>query len=440
MIKKDSFNFVFIGAGSASFTLGLVSDILHADDFIRSGELRLVDINPAALDDVYAALTKMIETSGRNFKVTKHLDFEEALPGVDFLYFTFVTGSYPSWKKDIEICEKHGIIQSVGDTIGPGGIIRTIRNVPVVYNIAKRMEQVAPDAWIVNYSNPEGALCLAISKYTGMKTFGLCHGTPDTVRSLAQNVYKVDPERLVYSAAGINHLTWITKLEIDGVDVYPKLRGLLNETGFDKQEPISAQLFDVFGLYPAPGDRHVGEFFPYYLKAEVLKEKDYHWKNINFDDMDKWRKSSLSNVQKLKDGEIGFKEFGTSSETSTHFMRALATGKIALEMANVINRGYIDNISDGVIVEIPVFVDKLGLHPQKIGRLPDAVAAKCDALGREYNLAVRAAVECDKTLALQAMMLDPMCANCKYPELLLDDLLKAYIDMNLLPAKWIGQV
>ena len=364
--------------------------------------------------------------------------FEEALPGVDFLYFTFVTGSYPSWKKDIDICTKHGVIQSVGDTIGPGGIIRTIRNVPVVYNIAKRMEQVAPDAWIINYSNPEGALCLAISKYTSMNTFGLCHGTPDAVHTLAHNVYKTDPSRLDYSAAGINHLTWITKLQVDGVDVYPKLRKLLDETGFAKQEPISTQLFDIFGLYPAPGDRHVGEFFPYYLKEEVLKEKNYTWKNVNFNDMDSWRNGSLENVRKLKAGEIGFKEFGTSGETSTHFMRALNGGKVALEMANVINRGYIDNISDGVIVELPVFVDKFGLHPQKIGRLPDAIAAKCDILGREYNLAVRAAVECDRTLALQAMMLDPICANCKYPDLLLDDLLKAYTDV--LPEKWREQV
>ncbi|MCL2774521.1 MAG: alpha-glucosidase/alpha-galactosidase [Oscillospiraceae bacterium] len=438
MVKKDSFNFAFIGAGSTSFTLRLVSDILHEDDFIKSGELRLVDIDKTALDDVYEALTKMIATSGRDFKVTKHLDFEEALPGVDFLYFTFVTGSYPSWKKDIDICTKHGVIQSVGDTIGPGGIIRTIRNVPVVYNIAKRMEQVAPDAWIINYSNPEGALCLAISKYTSMKTFGLCHGTPDTVHSLAQNVYKVEPSKLDYSAAGINHLTWITKLEIDGVDVYPKLRSLLNEMGYAKQEPISTQLFDIFGLYPAPGDRHVGEFFPYYLKDEVLKEKDYTWKNVNFNMMDAWRNGSLDNVKKLKEGKIGFEEFGTSGETSTHFMRALATGKVALEMANVINKGYIDNISNDVIVEIPVFVDKFGLHPQKIGRLPDAIAAKCDILGREYNLAVRAAVECDKTLALQAMMLDPLCANCKYPNRLLDDLIQAYIDV--LPDKWKNQV
>ena len=438
MIKKDSFNFAFIGAGSTSFTLRLVSDILHEDDFIKSGELRLVDIDKTALDDVYEALTKMIETSGRDFKVTKHLDFEEALPNVDFVYLTFVTGGYKSWRKDIDICTKHGVLQSVGDTIGPGGIIRTIRNVPIVYNIAKRMEQVAPDAWIINYSNPEGALCLAIEKYTSMKTFGLCHGTPDTVRALAHEVYKVDPASLSYSAAGINHLTWITKLEIDGVDVYPQLRGLLDESGYAEQEPISSQLLDIFGLYPAPGDRHVGEFFPHYMKADVLEEKNYRWKNINFDEIDEWRNGSLENIKKLKEGKIGFKEFGTSGETSINFIRALALGEITIEMANVINRGYIENISDGIIVEVPVFVDKFGLHPQKIGRLPDAVAAKCDALGREYDLAVRAAIECDKQLALQAMMLDPLCANCKYPDLLLEELIEAYIDV--LPSEWKSQM
>ena len=420
-----NFNFVFIGAGSTSFTLRLVSDILHEDDFITSGELRLVDIVPSALDNAYEAVKKMVETSGRDFKVTKH---------TDFLFFTFVTGSYPSWKKDIEICTRHGVLQSVGDTIGPGGIIRTLRNVPVVYTIAKAMEQITPDAWIINYSNPEGALCLAIEKYTKIKTFGLCHGTPNTVHALAENVYKVAPERLQYQAAGINHLTWITKLEIDGEDVYPQLRRLLDESGYSKREPISTQLFDVFGLYPAPGDRHVGEFFPFYLKEDVLAEQDYEWKNIDFDMMDIWRTNALENIQKLKDGTIGFKEFGTSGESATHFMRSLATGAITLQMANVINKGYIDNISQDVIVEIPVFVDSFGLHPQKIGKLPDAIAAKCDIVGREYNLAVRAAVECDRTPALQAMMLDPLCANCKYPDRLLDELIEAYID--LLPSGW----
>ncbi|MCL2352776.1 MAG: alpha-glucosidase/alpha-galactosidase [Firmicutes bacterium] len=433
MIRKTRLNFAFIGAGSTSFTLNLLSDILH-EDFIVSGEFRLVDIDPQALEAAYEAARAFVKSAGRDFKVTRHTDFREAIPGIDFVFFTFVTGRFPSWKQDVDICTRHGVLQSVGDTIGPGGIIRAIRNIPVVVEVAREMEAVSPEAWAINYSNPEGALCLAIEKYTKIKTFGLCHGTPDTVAALAEEVYRVPREKLKYRAAGVNHLTWITQLEIDGEDVYPRLRGLLGETGFDRREPISAQLFDVFGLYPAPGDRHVGEFFPFYLKERVLAEQNYTWKNVDISLMASWREDRLKTVSRLISGEIGYDGIDKSGETSTHFMRALITGEKTLEMANVINRGYIENISDGVIVEIPCFVDSFGLHPQKIGRLPAGAAAKCESLGREYNLIADAAVNCDRAPALQAIMLDPLAANCDYPERLLDELIRSYL--GVLPAKW----
>jgi alpha-galactosidase len=438
MLNKENFNFAFIGAGSTSFTLSLVSDILHAEDFIKGGELRLVDIDPVVLEESFEAVKAMVKGAGRSFKITKHTDFHEALPELDFIIFTFVTGAYPSWKTDIDICTKHGCLQSVGDTIGPGGIIRAIRNVPVVYEITKEMEKVCPDAWAINYSNPEGAICLAIEKYTKIRTFGLCHGTPDTVKGLAANVFKVDFSRVNYRAAGINHLTWITELTVDGADVYPILKEKLTEAGYNKHEPISFELFDRYGLYPCPGDRHVEEFFSCYLRPKVLEEKDYYWKNNNFKEVREWRDGSLARARALKEGKMDYKEYGTSGETATHFMKALSTGEVTLEMANVINRGYIENISDGIIVEVPVYVDAFGLHPQKMGRLPDGIAAKCEALGREYMLAVKAAVECDKKAALQAMLMDPIVAHCDYPEKLLDELLTAYKDK--LPQKWLNQI
>lgn len=431
-------NFAFIGAGSTSFTLNLVSDILHEQDFISGGELRLVDIDKNALDGAYDAVSMMIKTSGVKFAVKKFTDFREALPGLDFIFFTFVTGSYPSWKTDIDICTKYGCLQSVGDTIGPGGIIRAIRNVPVVYEITREMERVCPDAWAINYSNPEGALCLAIEKYTKIRTFGLCHGTPDTVRTLAHHVFGVDPDRVKYRAAGINHLTWITDLTIDGSDVYPQLDKKLLESGFAREEPISYELFKRYGLYPAPGDRHVGEFFSCYLRERVLAEKDYKWKNIDFALMQEWRDGSFARLRAVKEGTMGYEEYGSSGETATHFIRAILTGKITIEMANVINRGYIENISDGIIVELPVFIDSFGLHPEKIGRLPAGIAAKCEALGREYSLAVEAAVTADKKLALEAMMMDPIVAHCDYPEKLLDELLSAY--KGKIPSAWDEQI
>lgn len=432
--NQNKFKFIFIGAGSSVFTMRLVGDILN-EKAITGGHLALVDIDAALLSESEDAVNSLIKHTGADFKVTAHADYKEAIVGADFVILTLATGAYARWKKDIEVCTAHGVLQSVGDTIGPGGIIRTLRTVPVVVDIALEMEKTCPDAYIINYANPEGALCLSIQKYTKIKSFGLCHGTPDTAHMLSEKVFKVEASRLGYRAAGINHLTWFTDLTIDGEDVYPQLWDKLHESGIDKAEPISAELYKVYGLYPAPGDRHVGEFFPFFMKERVLAEQDYKWKNNDFVAVDGWRKEARKHFDEHRLQNIGYEKFlEGSGETATHFIRSLITGEISSEMVNFINKGYIDNISNDVIVELPTFTDKFGLHPQKIGRLPDAIANKCDALGREYLMMVEAAMECDYNKALQAMYADPLVANCDYPERLFKDLIKANLD--LLPLGW----
>jgi alpha-galactosidase len=434
LFNKMNLKFVFIGAGSSVFTMRLVGDIL-GEKWLEQGHLALVDIDEKLLLETEAAVRNLLSHSGRNFTVSAHTDFTQALDGADFVLFTFATGGYARWKKDIEICTRRGVLQSVGDTIGPGGIIRALRTIPVVIEIAREMEKRCPEAWVINYSNPEGAVCLALQKYTKIKSFGLCHGTPDTAHWLANNVYKVSPERLKYRAAGINHLTWFTELSIDGKDVYPELMNKLRESGMDKAEPISAELFHTFGLYPAPGDRHVGEFFPFFLKAQVLEEQDYAWKNNDFKVVDRWREDARKIFDEVRQSNKGYERFMQGSgETAAHFMRALVTGEVASEMVNSMNSGYIDNISDGIIVEIPTFIDAFGLYPQKIGKLPEGIAAKCETLGREYVLTVDAAVTGDYNKALQAMYLDPLAANCNYPEILLRELINENLD--LLPEYW----
>ena len=431
---RKQFKFVFIGAGSSTFTLRLVGDIL-GEDFIEEAEIALVDINEVLLCDVKTAVTNLASHAGKHFVVESHVDFRNALPQADFVFFIYATGGYAAWKKDIETCTRHGVYQSVGDTIGPGGIIRTLRTIPVALEIAHEMEKVCPDAWIINYTNPEGALCLAIQSHTKIKSFGLCHGTPDTAKDLATHVFHVDPSRLSYRAGGVNHLTWFTALTIDGEDVYPRLFQLLSDSGYAAKEPVSHELFRIFGLYPAPGDRHVEEFFPNYLKKHVMDERNLTWKNNDFTIIDGWREEARVHLEDVMKTDKGYDHYlKGSGETSSHFMRSLATGEISTEMVNIVNRGYIENITDGIIVEVPTFVDSFGLHPQKIGRLPEGIAAKCDALGREYLLAVEAAITGDKAKALQAFMLDPLCANCEYPERLLEELLTD--NASLLPAYW----
>ena len=179
----------------------------------------------------------------------------------------------------------------------------------------------------------------------------------------------------------------------------------------------------------------VGEFFPYYMKEEVLMEQDYEWKNNDFKVVDGWREEARVLFDEVRTKKEGYEEFlKGSGETATYFIRSLATGDISDEMVNVINNGYIDNVSSGIIVELPTYIDEFGLHPQKIGKLPDAIAAQCDRLGREYLLMVEAAATCNYELARQAMFLDPLVSNCKYPELLLKDLIRANLD--LLPEAW----
>ena len=431
---QTRFKFVFIGAGSSTFTMSLVGDILKEPTLVE-GHLALVDPDASLLDEVCTAVGNLVAFAGRSFSVSKHVDFRECLEGADFVFLTYATGGYARWKSDIAICTAHGVQQSVGDTIGPGGLIRTLRTIPVAVDIAREMEKRCPEAWIINYTNPEGAVCLALQKYTAIRSFGLCHGTPNMARWLAEKVFKVDLLRFHYRAGGVNHLTWFTEMSIDGKNVYPRLMDQLAASGMNATEPVSTALYGIFGLFPAPGDRHVQEFFPFFMKERVLSDMDLTWKNNDFVVVDDWRERSRALFDEIRINRTGFDKFiAGSGETATHFMRALITGEPALEMVNVINRGYLEGVSDGIIVEVPTFVDQFGLHPQKISTLPAGIAAKCDALGREYVLAVEAALTGDFTLALQALYLDPLGANCDYPERLLKDLVKANLDV--LPAYW----
>ena len=430
--QRDRFKFVFIGAGSTVFTLRLIGDILE-EETIRGGTLALVDIDKELLAEVAAGVTALVEHCGGDFSIETHDHYSGAMKDADFVFMTFAVGAYATWKKDIEICSRYGVNQSVGDTIGPGGMIRILRSIPLTLEIAKAMETECPHAYIINYTNPEGAQCLAIQKYSKIRCFGLCHGTPDTAQELAKKVFGVTPERFGFVAAGVNHLTWFTQMCVDGVDVYPQLAEKLSESGMDAGEPVSAALYRIFGLYPAPGDRHVEEFFSTFLRDDVMCEMDLKWKNNSFREVDSWRAEDRKKLERMIRQKDGFDTFlQGSGETATHFIRSLSTGEISTEMVNVPNRGYIGNLSDDIIVELPAFVDQFGIHPQRIGDLPAAIAAKCESLGREYLLLVEAAVEHDARKVIQAAYLDPLCANCDRPEELIRELIRE--NRHLLPA------
>jgi len=395
----------------------------------------LVDIDEKKLNEAALGVKELISHTEKDFTVESHLHYSTALDNADFVFFTYAVGSIESWKEDIEICTKYGVLQSVGDSIGPGAMIRIMRSIPLALEIAHKMEKVCPHAYIINYTNPEGAQCYAIQKYSKIRCFGLCHGAPNQAERLINTVFKVDPHRFRYEAAGINHLNWFTKMTIDGEDVYPKLEDALISSGFAGEMPIGLNLFRVFGLYPAGQDRHISEFFSAFLRDKVLKERNYTWKNNDFAAIDEWRRDESKNLEDLIHHRKGHELFMQGSgETATHFIRALCKGDITTEMVNVPNKGYIRNISDDVIVEVSAYIDSFGIHPQGGITLPEGIAARCDSLGREYRLLVEAAINCDLKLLLQAAYLDPLCANCDYPEELILELIKR--NLHLLPEDW----
>jgi len=433
VLGKHTMKLVIVGAGSSVFTMRLAGDIL-SESSMEGGEIALVDIDPVALSQAQAGVQMLVEYAKKPFTVTTHKQYLTALPDADFVFLTYAIGGIRAWKKDIEISTAFGVNQSVGDTIGPGAVIRTLRTVPFTMRLVHDMEKLCPKAYVINYVNPEGAQCLAIEKYSSIRAFGLCHGTPDTAEDLARDVFRVDPSRFIYEAAGVNHLTWFTRMSIDGKDVYPELRNALIQSGFAEKEPISFALYDCFSLYPAPGDRHVGEFFSTFLRDNVMHKNDYTWKNNDFLAVEQWRREGEERLHKALRGEDLEYFLQGSGETATHFIRALITNEVAREMVNMRNHGYIRNISDGITVEVPAYIDAFGLKCVDMNTLPDGIAAKCEMLGREYQLLVDAAVHCDKRLALQVMYLDPLCANCDDPPGLLDALIDG--NRNYLPQDW----
>ena len=263
---------VLIGAGSTVFTPGLLTDLAKSrvfDDFT----VHLVDLEPSAAE-VMAALGRRIAAHhGSNLRVEAHTDRREALTGARFVATTIAVGSAEGWRADLDIPEKHGIQQTVGDSVGPGGFLRALRHVPELVAIAEDVADLAPDAWMLNYSNPLTANVRAVLRQTDVRAVGLCHGTMHTAAQLCREL-GLERGSVQATFAGLNHLCWLLDVRHDGHDLYPKVRHLVRvpvssdpraaADGVHGQ--VSADLMRRYGLYPAPGDRHVAEFFPDYLR------------------------------------------------------------------------------------------------------------------------------------------------------------------------------
>ncbi len=428
--------FVLIGAGSTVFTPGLLRDLATSETF-REAEVRLVDVDRTAVETMAAVGQRIVAAHGSGITVSAHTDRREALPGARFVTTTIAVGSAAGWRSDLDIPARYGIKQTVGDSVGPGGVLRALRHVPELVAIARDIASLAPDALMVNYSNPLSANVRGIVDYTGVNAIGLCHGTMHTRSALSSDL-GVDPELVTATFAGLNHLCWLLDIRTAETDLYPRLRQLVDERAQGKDAapnrsegvhaPVSADLFRTFGLYPAPGDRHVAEFFGDYLgnqgpvfewgldaghdmTIEYIDEKDSLWEEL--------RAQAAGTAEPVVEASQEAERFVSIAE-------AIASGRRDVELAvNVPNHGAIENLPLGAVVEVPAVVDASGVSPVAIGRLPDGVAAVLSARSLQQELTVRAAMERDIDLAVQALALDPLVPTTAIARSILTDAIDA---------------
>lgn len=437
---------VIVGAGSTVFTPGLLLDLVR-HPVLRDAHVGLVDIDPDAVETMTAFARRLARDRGVGLHVDGHTDRREMLAGADVVTTTIAVGGADAWKADLDIPHRHGVRQTVGDTVGPGGVLRALRHVPALLDIARDVQDLAPQAWLVNYTNPLTANVRALTRETGVRTVGLCHGTMHTRTVLCRDL-GLDPDRADFTFAGINHLCWLLSLTVDGADAYPALREAVRSAAADSarpgegvHQPVAATLLHAYGAYPAPGDRHTAEFFAWFLGGPAdrdvpasLREgtaMTMHYINEKSDAWDQLRAQAAGTAP--LDPTLG--DHGREAERLVAIAAALVTGEAVTELAvNVPNGSALPDLPPEAVVEVPADIDADGVHPRTVGPLPSGVA---DVLRRrisQQELTVDAAVRQDRALALQALLGDPLVPDVGTAEAILADALTAHA--GLLPHRW----
>jgi len=413
---------VLIGGGSYAWTPTIMRDIVTTQG-LEGSTIMLHDIDAKSLDVMLSLGRKIIGRSGKEFAIEATTDRRQALQDAEFVILTISTGGLEAMRHDLEIPLRHGIYQSVGDTVGPGGISRGLRNIPVVVGMAKEMEELCANAWFINYSNPMSTICRAVTKVTGMKTIGLCHGLNEVIRML-KGIFRIEHEdELHIKAAGINHLPWIIGISVRGEDGIRLLREYVERNGISIS-PVKMELFKAFGYLPGTGDRHVAEFFGHFLTKDTDAGLKYGVRLTTIDDRLQQRARDVERVNKMLSGEVAI-GMGRSEESASKIISAIANGRREIDVLNLPNRGQANNLPRDAIVETYGVVGPGGAEGIAVGDLPMAIQAILHTHIVEQELTVDAALNGDRALALQALLLDPLVRNLDVAEKILDELLEA---------------
>jgi alpha-galactosidase len=434
-----------VGGGSYQWTPELLADLLGTES-LHGAHYVLEDIDPTPLDKMQALAGRLNETMGAGATFSTTTDQKRSLEGADFVIVTISTGGFDSMAFDLDIPARFGIRQSVGDTVGPGGIARSLRNIPVLVGVAEDMGKVCPEAWLLNITNPMTCLTRAVCRQTAVKTVGLCHEVGNWSMDLAIALGR-PAEAVRPTVAGVNHFPVVTALDVDGEDGFAILADMVDEAGglaalaphpdrpvaedfsrldFVQRHALKLDLLDKWGAFPAAGDRHIAEFLPW-----VLTE-DSHWGadfNIEL--------TSIERRQGHQDGYIadvdawlaGTKTLQTwqSGELPALVIDSLITGEPRQLPANIPNCGQVPDVPDEAVVESICVIDDEGIRGRDVAHLPPPFAELVRRHVAVGEMTVAAAIEGDRALAEAAFVLDPLAGrgDLHRTEAMVDELLSA---------------
>jgi len=452
---------VIIGAGSASFGLGTLASLLRSPR-LRGGTLALVDLKAEGLALVESLAQRLNREWGAELTIESTTERAEVLPGADFVIVAIEVGPREGlWRRDWEIPLQFGLRQPYGENGGPGGLAHTLRQVPAMLAIARDMERLCPEAWLINFTNPVPRLCLAVSRYTRIKVVGLCHQiniaymltgvaladrlgieVPAGVNSNAHpgiwpqaiDVARQVEAQVEIKAAGLNHFTWILDIRDwrSGEDLYPAFRQAFMALPGDF-EPLTRAVFQATGLCPVPGDSHLAEYLPWCHDPLTRPWEKYNLYLYDWQEAQKSRDRKWQDIKAMAQGTMPVDALKNArSEGAVEIIEGLRGGTDLYRPAvNIPNQGHITNLPEGAIVELPALVGGWGIKGLNAGPLPEAIAELCRREIAVAGLAVDAAATGDRQTALQALLLDPCLNDLDTARSILDAYLAEYA--NYLP-------
>ena len=398
-----------IGAGSVIFTKTLMNDIMATPD-LRASEFALMDPAEGRLLKMEDFAKDVVRENKLPTKVWATTDRRKALDGADYVVIMIQIGGMDAFQADWEIPLKYGVDQCIGDSLGPGGIFRALRTIPVLVSIANDMKELCPNALMLNYANPMAACCWGLGTVKGLSFVGLCHGVQTTMDLIAGYV-GVPKDEIDYIAAGINHMAWFLKLENNGKDLYPTLREKFERPEYYINEKVRGEVFRHFGYFMTESTGHLSEYVPWFRKNRkaldlYCDQPDFGGASGAYYHYGRMLEEKFKTTDPLS---IESKQLTPrSAEYCSYIMEAKETGRVFRLNGNVRNDGFITNLPNGCCVEVPVFVDRMGLHPTVVGDLPSQLAALNLTNVNAQGLAVEAALTGNPELAAQAIALDPL--------------------------------